>query len=758
MRETTMATSLKVSLLGAVLTLAAAVARAEEPAMALVMPIDTGAELRNPGMGWMLHYYDNVPANYGSRLAPADTLDDWPGLGLVYLRIPWSYVEPREGEFAWSVLDTPMQRFASRGIPAAFRLSCSESWMRYATPQWVEAAGARGDNFTPGKGIVPDGSFWEPDYDDPVFLAKLEQFLAALAQRYDGHPDVAYIDIGSFGVWGEGHTWASTGKAYPTSTIKRHIELHLKYFRRTPLIGMDDFVSRPGTFVPMAAGVQRRAFDLVVPLAWRGRSFPLRGGLWEHGRAADAGRLKPAQDDGERTTGLGTLTIGPAGEVRVTPSAAEPSAMDAALPAAAEFALRLAGIRQRPEVQPHSLKIELEYRLRDTPSERVHPFVHLVDSATGREVFVPHEEREDEDLTRFMAERGLGLRDDSILVQPPPAAYFHAEMAQAFWPRQAVVLECEHYGGSAQRGCWQDGSAFLQAVEDYHASYASIHWWPREFLDANRDLVRRISLRLGYRLLPVAVRYPEALLIGEAFTLSWQWRNGGVAPPYRDAFPAITLKDARGGLVAVLVDHSLNLRSLSVALAGPAPVSTSERSFTLPFQMGAGEYDVLVSVGDALGKPEIALPLAAGDGHRRYAIGRCRVTGAFGARLVSAQVDGDRALLQIAWQVHTPLPDSAIAFVHLEQAGKLLYAGGPLADEPWVAALRQPGEHVARLEVSLAKANQAGDYDLLVGLWCPERIGRDDERLVCDSGRGDRRVLLGRIQQVAGQAPVIEAQ
>jgi hypothetical protein len=37
-------------------------------------------------------------------------------------------------------------------------------------------------------------------------------------------------------------------------------------------------------------------------------------------------------------------------------------------------------------------------------------------------------------------------------------------------------------------------------VEEYHASYMSIHWWPREFLQENRPVIEKINLRLGYRL------------------------------------------------------------------------------------------------------------------------------------------------------------------------------------------------------------------------------------------------------------------
>jgi hypothetical protein len=91
-------------------------------------------------------------------------------------------------------------------------------------------------------------------------------------------------------------------------------------------------------------------------------------------------------------------------------------------------------------------------------------------------------------------------RDDSIMTQGENNPYIHPDLAQSFWPELPVILESAHYGSSKSRGCWKDGSAYLKAVEDFHASYASIHWWPREFLEANRDLVRRMNLRLGYRL------------------------------------------------------------------------------------------------------------------------------------------------------------------------------------------------------------------------------------------------------------------
>ena len=103
-----------------------------------VRPEDTGEALANRGMGWVLHHYDNIAFHYGGKLEPSDTVDDFPGVTTVYLRIAWSHIEPEEGRFNWSVLDTPAQRWLDKGKQIALRISCSESFMRYATPEWVE--------------------------------------------------------------------------------------------------------------------------------------------------------------------------------------------------------------------------------------------------------------------------------------------------------------------------------------------------------------------------------------------------------------------------------------------------------------------------------------------------------------------------------------------------------------------------------------------------------------------------------------------
>src|SRR5512143_2772886 len=128
---------------------------ASRPEAVEVRPADTGEILANPGMGWVLHFYSNIPTNYGSKLEPSDTLDDFPGLSTVYLRVPWAFLEPEEGRFEWALLDTPAQRWIARGKRVALRITASENWTKYATPEWVRLAGAKGTFYEFGKGPRP---------------------------------------------------------------------------------------------------------------------------------------------------------------------------------------------------------------------------------------------------------------------------------------------------------------------------------------------------------------------------------------------------------------------------------------------------------------------------------------------------------------------------------------------------------------------------------------------------------------------------
>ena len=476
-----------------------------------VCPEITDDALINPGMGWVCFHYSNRLWAYGSKNETGEALQWFPGASTIYFRLPWSCLEPEEGKFRWDIVDSFAQPWIQAGKKIAFRVICCDNRYRYTTPEWVHRAGAKGIDYTfSTRDATPEGVLWEPDYKDPIFLAKLDHFLDAMGKRYNDNPNVAFVDIGTFGLWGEGHTFFTSKltQEQADEVVRLHVDLHCKHFPDTLLCISDDVAgnARPGSHFPS---------------------------------------------------------------------------------------------------------------------------------------------------TDYALSKGVTLRDDSILVGKAPKQWFHAELAGQFWPTLPVIVEHEHYGLSRDRGAW-DKDLLARSVEEYHASYMSIHWWPKEFLDANRDAVDRINRRLGYRLELRKATYPKTVELNEPFEVESVWSNVGVAPCYGGGFVAYTLIDSNGKIAWVCVDESFDVKTLPVAapeksiekrlvshcnagFVAPIPVinegvvNNLKKNNEYPFgenisMLEPGKYSLHVSVGTRDGTPVIALPLNCPNNGRRYHLGEIIVT------------------------------------------------------------------------------------------------------------------------------------
>lgn len=95
-----------------------------ENGMTIAKPKDNGKALVNPYMGYTGYYYSHYLEMYGARLEPSDALESFPGESVVYLRVTWAQLEPEEGKFNWTLLDTPAQRWIDAGKQCSFRVSC----------------------------------------------------------------------------------------------------------------------------------------------------------------------------------------------------------------------------------------------------------------------------------------------------------------------------------------------------------------------------------------------------------------------------------------------------------------------------------------------------------------------------------------------------------------------------------------------------------------------------------------------------------
>ena len=211
---------LKVTFLAAAIPVLAASAQ-----VVTVRPQETDELLANPGMGWETFH----------RTRDKDkSLPDWIPSTVHYARWGWGVLEPQPGEIDYGFLDKTLQETRAAGQKLAFRvMCCSTSPGEPYHPNWLKDVG--------GKVLMVDYGSQDglaiPDLDDPNTLARHLHFISRLGQRYDGHPDIDHIDLGSVGWWGEWHMSGSKTATMPAmANRKQIIDAYFDAFPKTPLL------------------------------------------------------------------------------------------------------------------------------------------------------------------------------------------------------------------------------------------------------------------------------------------------------------------------------------------------------------------------------------------------------------------------------------------------------------------------------------------------------------------------------------------
>ncbi len=179
----------------------------------------------NPGKGWVI-YGVSPKGHTQEALALCSS---------AYTRFHWSELEPEEGKFNWTPVDNAIAAWTKAGKQFGFGVMCESfhSDTKYNTPKWVYDAGVPSIQYD---GIKIKGMVAPKQWDNPVFMEKLKKFITAMGKRYNGDPRISFIDIRSYGQWGEGHLGHLKGseKISPEG-LKRHIQIHLDAFNRTRL-------------------------------------------------------------------------------------------------------------------------------------------------------------------------------------------------------------------------------------------------------------------------------------------------------------------------------------------------------------------------------------------------------------------------------------------------------------------------------------------------------------------------------------------
>ncbi len=194
-----------------------------EPEVVITIFEDTDEVLKNPGKGL---FFQDYPEEENGE-------DFYSHISVGYKRFNWSEIEPEEGIYNWKRIDDYIELYQSMGMKFAFGIMNVNSAEKeeYITPKWVFDAGAEGvpvELYRTWTGTREDFIQRIPIWRDPVFLEKQKEFIKTLARRYDGDPRIAYIDIRSYGMWGEQHLYGLEEAGEEDLTAEELRELYLK--------------------------------------------------------------------------------------------------------------------------------------------------------------------------------------------------------------------------------------------------------------------------------------------------------------------------------------------------------------------------------------------------------------------------------------------------------------------------------------------------------------------------------------------------
>jgi hypothetical protein len=191
---------------------------------------------------------------------------------LQYSRFTWKELEEKKGVIDWDYFEKDWGNIDSTGRKVAFRIMfvlpqgtdyyvrlfdygnkegtiedriytfLSNGEGHFDIPEWLVDEGVK---------MVPyiiegckGGIALAPDFSDPKFLEAHREFIMSLGARYDNDPRIAWIDIGTYGFWGEWH-WLYGGDhealEITDETKEEILEHYYQAFPNTPkVITFDD--------------------------------------------------------------------------------------------------------------------------------------------------------------------------------------------------------------------------------------------------------------------------------------------------------------------------------------------------------------------------------------------------------------------------------------------------------------------------------------------------------------------------------------
>ena len=166
-----------------------------------------------------------------------------PFVDVLYIRCDWRDVQSSPGELSLSpVWEATFDAAKRHKLGVGFRIQLSSPNLqpqRLSMPDFLREKVPIVNIGRKSKEHHTNFDFYEPRYDSPQFQKAFAELNDLLAQRFDGNPQLEYMDLMMYGFWGEGHT-NDLPNPFPDywtaeKTFVHMTQLQIDAFKHTPL-------------------------------------------------------------------------------------------------------------------------------------------------------------------------------------------------------------------------------------------------------------------------------------------------------------------------------------------------------------------------------------------------------------------------------------------------------------------------------------------------------------------------------------------
>jgi hypothetical protein len=154
----------------------------------IVKPQEINDILINPGIGFITSQCFDGDEMAGEK-------GYYPKTSVASFGFFWQQLEPRQGQYDWSLIDHVLKRAAQMNQTVIIRIPPYKT-TNVDVPVWYRGM--------VGKEVPLRLTKWRVDPADPRYAQYYGDMIRAFGKRYDGHPNLESVDISLVGSHGEG--------------------------------------------------------------------------------------------------------------------------------------------------------------------------------------------------------------------------------------------------------------------------------------------------------------------------------------------------------------------------------------------------------------------------------------------------------------------------------------------------------------------------------------------------------------------------